>query len=258
MHQLGTLLQELQSSHDRHWQVARTHYETVFMLWEKLSEKITRRHTLAQSYVDFRHQADQVDWAIWFVCNLNSASFIHSFQLAHGLASIDDVIRYRDNIDLLPESAVKHIEETWSNLRNSYHDMISSSKRIRHVLETVSELNVSVFELEFSSSQESEQLNLQSTDTHRAMFDQCEHLTRKFEQISSSFDGWIRKLGNLRDFKTQWHQFIQDTRQVKDSLDRNRFLTSMNACLVHLAVSVATVKKEIFDSRRSRKSIDLN
>ena len=46
------------------------------------------------------------------------------------------------------------------------------------------------------------------------MFDQCEHLTRKFEQISSSFDGWIRKLANLRDFKTQWHQFIQDARQV--------------------------------------------
>ena len=147
MQHLGTLLNELQSSHDRHWQVARSRYETVFMLWEKLSEKITRRHTLAQSYVDFRHQADQVESE-----RFNGRQYlffgIHWFQLAHGLASIDDVIRYRDNIDLLPESAVKHIEETWSNLRNSYHDMINSSKRIRHVLETVRGLMVTIFELE--------------------------------------------------------------------------------------------------------------
>lgn len=48
------------------------------------------------------------------------------------------MIQYRDNIDLLPESAVKHIEETWRNLRNNYQDLINLSKRIRHVLETVS------------------------------------------------------------------------------------------------------------------------
>ncbi len=47
------------------------------------------------------------------------------------------MISYRDNIDLLPESAVKHIEETWLNLRNDYHEIINNSKRIRHVLETV-------------------------------------------------------------------------------------------------------------------------
>jgi hypothetical protein len=47
------------------------------------------------------------------------------------------VISYRDNIDLLPESAVKHIEETWSNLRNNYYEIINNSKRIRNVLETV-------------------------------------------------------------------------------------------------------------------------
>ncbi len=49
--------------------------------------------------------------------------------------------------------------------------------------------------------QESDQLSLQSNDTHRAIFDQCEQITRKIEQISSSFDSWIRKLANLKDFK---------------------------------------------------------
>jgi len=57
--------------------------------------------------------------------------------LSHDLASIDDVIRYRDNIDLLPESAVKHIEETWANLRNNYQEVINASKRIRYTLDTV-------------------------------------------------------------------------------------------------------------------------
>jgi hypothetical protein len=47
------------------------------------------------------------------------------------------VISYRDNIDLLPESAVKHIEETWTNLRSNYYEIINTSKRIRHVLEMV-------------------------------------------------------------------------------------------------------------------------
>lgn len=60
-----------------------------------------------------------------------------SFQLLNGLASIEDVISYRDNIDLLPESAVKHIEETWSNLRSNYHEIINDSKRLRQALETV-------------------------------------------------------------------------------------------------------------------------
>lgn len=49
------------------------------------------------------------------------------------------MIRYRDNIDLLPDSAIKHIEETWSNLRSNYQEIINDSKRIRHALETVSE-----------------------------------------------------------------------------------------------------------------------
>ena len=57
--------------------------------------------------------------------------------MSHELGSIDDVIRYRDNIDLLPESAVKHIEETWSNLQNNYQEIIGISKRIRHTLEMV-------------------------------------------------------------------------------------------------------------------------
>ncbi len=49
------------------------------------------------------------------------------------------MISYRDNIDLLPESAVKHIEETWTNLRSNYYEIINNSKRIRHVLEMVNE-----------------------------------------------------------------------------------------------------------------------
>ena len=49
------------------------------------------------------------------------------------------MIRYRDNIDLLPESAIKHIEDTWSNLRNNYYELINHSKRIRHALETVNQ-----------------------------------------------------------------------------------------------------------------------
>ncbi len=51
------------------------------------------------------------------------------------------MISYRDNIDLLPESAIKHIEETWSNLRNNYYEIINNSKRIRHALETVNNEN---------------------------------------------------------------------------------------------------------------------
>lgn len=63
-------------------------------------------------------------------------------------------------------------------------------------------------------SKESEQLDLQSSDTHRSIFEQCEQITRKFEQISSSFDGWLRKLIQLRDFKNQWQQFMVDARNV--------------------------------------------
>ncbi|CAF0743307.1 unnamed protein product [Adineta steineri] len=182
IHRLGTLVHELQLSNDRNWQAARTRFDNIFPVWQNLSDKIIRRHTLAQSYVDFRYQAE---------------------QLSNGLASIDDVIGYRDNIDLLPESAVKHIEETWSNLRSNFHELINNSKRIRHALET-----------------ESEHLNLQSSDTHRSIFDQCEHITRKFEQISSSFDLWIRKLANLKDFKSQWQQFVYDARTTIDKVHR--------------------------------------
>lgn len=60
MHQLETLVRELQSSHDRHGQIARARYDSLLILWERLLEKLTRRHALAQSYVDFRHQAEQV------------------------------------------------------------------------------------------------------------------------------------------------------------------------------------------------------
>ncbi|CAF5076916.1 unnamed protein product, partial [Rotaria magnacalcarata] len=115
IHRLGTLVHELQASNDRSWQIARTRYDNLYSLWQKVSDKIIRRHSLAQSYVDFQNQAE---------------------QLSSGLASIDDVIRFRDNIDLLPDSAVKHIEQTWLTLRNNYHELINNSKRIRNTLET--------------------------------------------------------------------------------------------------------------------------
>ena len=57
--------------------------------------------------------------------------------MSNSLASIDDVISFRDNIDLLPESAVKHIEETWANLRNNYHELVETSRSLRHALDTV-------------------------------------------------------------------------------------------------------------------------
>ncbi len=60
IHHLGALVHELQSSNDRNWQIARTRIDNLFTLWENLSDKIIRRHTLAQSYVDFRQQAEQV------------------------------------------------------------------------------------------------------------------------------------------------------------------------------------------------------
>ncbi|CAF2499044.1 unnamed protein product [Rotaria sp. Silwood2] len=182
IHRLGTLVHELQLNNDRNWQIARTRFDNLFILWQNLSDKIIRRHTLAQSYVVFQNQVE---------------------QLSNGLASIDDVIRYRDNIDLLPESAVKHIEETWSNLRINYHEIIDNSKHIRHALET-----------------ESDELSLQSNDTYRTIFNQCEQITRRYEQISLSFDSWIRKLANLKDFKNQWQQFIENARQTIDKVHR--------------------------------------
>jgi hypothetical protein len=57
---LGILVHELQTSNDRNWQIARTKYESLYSQWEKLSNIIIRRHTLAQSYVNFRYQAEQV------------------------------------------------------------------------------------------------------------------------------------------------------------------------------------------------------
>ncbi len=57
---LGTLVDELQSSNDRNWQIARARFDNLLTLWQNLSDKIIRRHILAQSYVDFRHQAEQV------------------------------------------------------------------------------------------------------------------------------------------------------------------------------------------------------
>lgn len=69
-------------------------------------------------------------------------------------------------------------------------------------------------------------LNLQSGDTHRTIFDQCEQITRRFEQISTNFDGWSRKLRNLRDFKTQWQQFVQDTRYVSQTFIEHSFMSA--------------------------------
>ena len=134
MQRLEMLLRELQTNHDRHGPIARARYENVVQLWDRLVEKLTRRHALAQSYVDFRHQAEQVSRNSSLPRAFDRFQFV---QLYHGLTSIDEVIQYRDNIDLLPESAVKHIEETWRNLRNQYQEFLSQSKRIRHVLETV-------------------------------------------------------------------------------------------------------------------------
>ncbi len=57
---MGILVHELQTSNDRNWQIARTKYESLYSQWEKLSNIIIRRHTLAQSYVNFRYQAEQV------------------------------------------------------------------------------------------------------------------------------------------------------------------------------------------------------
>ena len=126
------------------------------------------------------------------------------------------MISYRDNIDLLPDSAIKHIEETWSNLQSNYQEIINDNKRIRHALETVS-VKRCFYEIfiRWYHTQESEQLNLQTGDTHRTIFDQCEQITRKFEQISSGYNSWSRKLVNLRDFKHQWQQFTHDVRNVR-------------------------------------------
>ena len=65
MSHVEKLVCDLQSSHDRHWQVAKTRYESLLNLWERLTDKLNRRSALAQSFVDFRCQADQV---IYFKC----------------------------------------------------------------------------------------------------------------------------------------------------------------------------------------------
>ena len=53
-------MQELQSSNDRNWQIARARLETISTQLQRVSEKIIRRRTLAQNFVNFRHQAEQV------------------------------------------------------------------------------------------------------------------------------------------------------------------------------------------------------
>ncbi|UJR28306.1 hypothetical protein I4U23_009551 [Adineta vaga] len=231
IHHLGTLVHELQASNDRNCQHARSRFDNLFSLWQTLSDKIIRRHTLAQSYLDFRYQTE---------------------QLSNGLASIDDVISFRDNIDLLPESAIKHIEETWSNLRNHYHEIINTSKRIRHVFQT-----------------ESEQVGLHSNDIHRAIFDQCEQITRRFEQISSSFDLWIRKLANLKDFKNQWQQFIHDARNTIDKVHRfelhitpssiitNDNIEKYQRLLSDFANTVQETTREIEDRLRTAEQLNM-
>lgn len=60
MQRLEMLVRELQSNQDRHGSIARARYENVVQIWDRLVEKLTRRYSLAQSYVEFRHQAEQV------------------------------------------------------------------------------------------------------------------------------------------------------------------------------------------------------
>ncbi|CAF1047343.1 unnamed protein product [Adineta ricciae] len=231
IHRLGTLVHELQASNDRNCQVARKRFDHVFSLWQSLTDKIVRRHTLAQSYSGFRYQAE---------------------QLSNGLASIDDVISFRDNIDLLPESAVKHIEETWANLRNSYHELIETSRSLRHALDT-----------------ESEHVDLYSGDTHRAIFDQCEQINRKFEQITSNFDLWIRKLASLKDFKNQWQQFMHDARNTIEkshrfelhfnppSMSPNDHIDRYQRLLSDFTNSVQEITREIEDRLRTAEQLNM-
>ena len=66
---MGVLVHDLQTSNDRNWQIARTRYESLYSQWERLSNIIIRRHALAQSYVNFRYQAEQVifDQTFYFI-----------------------------------------------------------------------------------------------------------------------------------------------------------------------------------------------
>jgi hypothetical protein len=70
MHQMQNLLHELYASHDRHCQIAHARYEMLSQLWNTLVEKLTHRCTIAQSYIDFQQQADQVNNVFNLSCML--------------------------------------------------------------------------------------------------------------------------------------------------------------------------------------------
>ncbi|XP_013393635.1 titin [Lingula anatina] len=179
--------------------------------WNNLQFTVERRIKLALSYVSFHKVANQV--------NLNFDSLDESFKVD------------KEEIQFITEPAVKHIQEKWVTTLQMFREaeqkgrnFISDSSNVQG--DTRLEVRRSV------ATTESILTTLQQRKSH---FTEC-------------YESWQLRVSSGKEFKVQWHQFVEAARKTIDWImraEKDLFAPNIAADLGRSAEAAQTAQQKL-------------
>ncbi|KAK3083136.1 hypothetical protein FSP39_014900 [Pinctada imbricata] len=121
-------------------------------------------------------------------------------QLSNNMNGLEHILRSEtEDLQDLTDSAVKHTEELWNTVSSTYNQM---NDRGREFLST------------------SSMTKDDSTIDMRQSINTVERITSEYRErmtiLSTTYESWYTHVSSSRQFKTQWHQFVQDARKTID------------------------------------------
>ncbi|VDI56857.1 titin [Mytilus galloprovincialis] len=178
--------------------------DTLHQQMQRIHRVIEFRITLSLVYLSFHKKVQQFQ---------NNAG-----GLEHILKS------EKEHLQDLTDSAVQHTQELWNITSQQYHEVDDKG---REFLSKTSTIN------------DDSSLNIKQAVliVERIMTETRESMTT----LTTTWESWQQKVSSSRQFKTQWHQFIQDARKTIDWVMsvENEFFPVIAG---ELGTSVETVK----------------
>ncbi|XP_064598296.1 coiled-coil domain-containing protein 141-like isoform X2 [Liolophura sinensis] len=147
--------------------------------WQRMQRVTETRIKLSLLYVSFHKLAN---------------------QLAINLDGLEAVLRTeREDLQELPEAAVQHTMESWNTACQLFQDMEEKAKAFLQ-----------------NSSTVTDDSTLEVKQSVRLVEQRLLQLQDRMASLRTQWESWQQRVSSSRQFKVQWHQFVQDARKTID------------------------------------------
>ncbi|CAH1789041.1 unnamed protein product, partial [Owenia fusiformis] len=156
---------------------------TLHKQWHIISITVEKRIKLALLYVSFHKLA---------------------IQLAHQMDSVEVVLsQEKSELQYIPDSTIQNTEQRWNTTQQLYNDFLNKGKTyINDISQVTNDPKLDV------------KRSVVTVETIMSQF------TERITRLTEHWESWNLHITTGRQFKTQWHQFIQDARRTIDNVMR--------------------------------------